>query len=388
MKDKHIELLRKRHPVKPGEEERIRQSPKKIKLYFGNTCSLKCEYCTARMYEEKRQRRPSVLDWLPAATYVENIRKIIGNDNVVIRMDGPGEVVEHPEFFDVAEPLFSDGHPTVIMTNLLRLGPLWRLVKAFPLEEIRDRLRLVVSYHLGTYLDRPNSEKSRSGWLKRMRKLAPIGMKMHVMTPLTPGVLRDKKYVSEMDALRSIWREGMFSVNALELGRTYQGKRYPASYTPEEAARVKEVMAAVGSTRHTVADGAVLKLTSPPYRLQGMTCFIRMQTLRIGVDGSIFSCVRKKEDIIGNVSDLSGVDLEEFRKPIECPYEKCTCKGKAWNNCLGVRGITPDIYYRAFYLANYGLDIDDPDQRDQAEDLLETGLTKRGDSDGTEGDEM
>jgi len=366
----HVSALLAAHEFQPEVLfDHLNRSPG-LNLYYSTTCSLRCPYCVSNMHHDGKQRRSTVLGKLGPEKYVENVRRVVGSERRNVLHGGPGEVIEVDGFKHIFKSFADDGCIQIIQTNGNALPSLLEFFREMG-REVMSRTRFNISYHLGSYLAKDNPDHRRRRFIEKcMAVLAEFDCRCQVITPMTPAVLRDDRYVDETKEIRSMFGPDRCKIKAMELGHIFNGKRYPQSYTKEESLLVKEVMAAVGTTRQIVDTPELVRFMGPKLRLRGMPCFVRLRTIKIGINGDVYFCTRNKIDVEGNIKDPDSVNVSTFRNVVFCPHEICSCKGMAYMNVLRMYGISPEEYYVAYWKATSGIDISTPDGRARAEHLV------------------
>lgn len=178
---------------------------RRMALCIGTKCSLKCPYCVSNMFLPGTQQHTTVLDEIGVDEYLKRVLSITAPfvPDVSFTISG-GEPTENPYFTQIATALFETGANILLQTNLHGIVNIEKFAAQFPREEIQKRVKSVVSFHLGAYLDlgergQAYRQKWVTDWLPRMVKTGITILA--VVVPCTPKVLDDKEFIREYEQI-------------------------------------------------------------------------------------------------------------------------------------------------------------------------------------------
>lgn len=337
--------------------------PKNISLFFSPECSLKCPYCSSKLYQkglQKTLKSKVIIDKIGIKRYIENVSRLIEPYMPLrVTLAGTGEPTESPHFFKLANTFLEMGNQVHIQTNLLHSKVIETFLRSFSKDDVAERVSFLASYHLGAFLDMDEGKTLRQRFLKvHYPRIAKYNCKMIMVTPMTPKVLKDKNFIGDFEYMSTLYpNPERFIAYPLELGAIYQEKRWPGSYTESERLRVYELLDKTNSLRTVPTNSDMLKNMNNFLYLKHMPCHVRTKNILVGIDGDIWYCTKNKEDIIGNIANVKKLNYPYDNYQILCPQDKCNCKAFGYSYCLFPNGISIEEYY-AEYAKVKGISLD------------------------------
>lgn len=327
----------------------LKGSPKIISLCYWNKCNLLCPYCVSSMNLKEVQKVTNIVEEIGIDKFIENLQKLVdifkadGSDVRIVFSSGePGMSEEFEQLFDFA---MANNCFVGIQTNLHYAQKYDRVFSKYPADLISAKVRFNVSYHLGTYLTRKFSDYLREKFLKEyLPVLVKHNVAVSIITPLTPEVLTDEKFESELNYIKSIFPINGVSIQLVELVHIYKGKRYPDSFTAEEKNKIIELCDRFNSIRQRPTDGQNIGYNEF-YYLKGMRCFLPTQVVQIVPNGDFVSCEYEAHGITGNIKTPEKFEEALSNKDyIYCPFNVCHCSSAGNTFCLSPANITIDKY--------------------------------------------
>ena len=323
-------------------------SEKIISLNCWNKCILKCPYCVGNMHVPDAQQAPNILDKMGIIKFNSQVEKMIsafGADGSRVKIVFAAADLllwgGYEQLFDIA---VKHNCKIMILSNLHLHKRLLAIFDKYDKTYISDNINFDVSYHLGTYLERSNTNYLRDMFVNRYIKLiADRGCAVNLVVPLAPKVLADKIFENEINKIKTYFAEGKFTVHFVELVYTLYGKRYPNSYTDRERMRVFELIHNHNSTRPIPLTIENLKYNQR-FFLKGARCWFPSRYIHINMMGEIVNCdygdilQRGKPVNIDTVTDFNTLLSPS---PTFCKHDICGCS--RWGNVYALNPVNVTI---------------------------------------------
>lgn len=281
----------------------------RLQLHISPKCGLRCEYCVSNMNLPGAQEAPSIFDDITTDQYVESIGRLFSKHYpMTIELGGPGEPTDNPGFERIANHFLDGGNSVKVYTNTEHYKKLLSLHRP-------ELLSIDASFHFDSYLR--HLSFSAEKFLHRLKSIKNAGIAINVLiTPLSPLVL---EHADEYMAIAGAAREFVTSVYPVQMYHFYDTLEYPASYTEEESAKVREIISAFRKP-----DFADVREESNSYDSMGNECRVFSQFAMITAQGDIQHCQSDPQFTVGNIADYGG---EVYVSPMPCPAKTCLCQG-------------------------------------------------------------
>lgn len=341
---------------------RIPERQRSLKIVITTRCSLRCPYCVNNMGQPRVQELGTLLDEVGPEEFLALIDAITiwpseGGDPITVGLTGAGEPTESPHFVALARGLFARGADLQFGTNLHGVRNIETFADGL---DLTGRVVASASFHLGAYTD-----EQRERYPDLYARAVATGLTMgHVCTPMSPVLLKDGRYLADVERLRAIHPATFVPI---ELYHTIDGKPYPASYTDEERVALREIQNAVGYDPMTQGTGnvgegggsipsAAIEHLVNYLEVPGQPCLISMFAATIQRTGFIQRCRHTPQTYIGHLRHDPPAELfPTGAKP--CPGQRTGCKGVCNQFSLVPHGIGLDDYFREWYADRGRADI-------------------------------
>lgn len=342
---------------KQGNETKInafKKSRKIISLVNWNRCNLCCPYCVSSMHIPGVQKAINILDEIGYVEFGKKLQILIdyfkSDGSLVHIVFGSGEYTMYEGWeylFDIA---YKNNCTIGMQSNMQTAEQTALIYDKYPAEWIANNVGYNASYHLGTYLLRPNSQENRDRYVNTLIKIiADRKIQTNLIVPLSPQVLADDQFESEIEKIKNYYKDypKKFTVHFVELVHILNGKKYPDSFTDAERNRLYELMSKHNSTRPLSGDKKDLEYGERFY-VKGVRCWLPSRIIQVTQNGDLLSCEYSKEGIAGNIKNIE--TLGSFLKAdyINCPFDVCGCTSAGRTYAFNLCDITLDEYISLF----------------------------------------
>lgn len=313
-----------------------------IALYMNSNCSHGCVYCVSGMQD--RAPRTGLLEQLGVDEYARLLLKLAGNHKVRFNFAGPGECAEHKDFVPLLQKLLDDGHHAVIQSHGLSSKTIAKALSKYSRDDIANRVRLHLSFHLAAYLDDKDTRRLDAYADQHIRRIAGLGAPIYLIVPLSPKVLRWQSTEDHLAAIKSVVDQegGKLVYQMVEFHGAYEGRYFPAGYDREEQRLFAYYMDKYGNPSRGEDYGASAADIGRVLYLKGMPCYAHVLISEVMPDGTIRHCQAEPADVVGNLTDE--LTIANLIEPKPCPFNKCCCISVGYNMSLEPLGISMSEY--------------------------------------------
>jgi hypothetical protein len=336
-------LLDRGFGVTPARHEALARNTPTVALYMAQNCSHGCVYCVSHMYNTTK--RSGFLEEVGWEEYGRLLLKLAGNIKVVFNFAGPGECAEQTDFVPLVRLLLNAGHFVVIQTHGLSSKTIAHALEPYSREFIAERVTLHLSFHIAAYLDDADTRRLDAYVQKHITRLAKLGCLICLIVPMSPKVLVWERIEEHLLSFKKIAEDSKsrgFIYALTEFHGPYQGRHFPADYTPLEQQRMSYLMTKFGNPSRGELDGASAVAVGDGLFTRGLPCYAHVMNTEVLSDGSLSHCQSIPPNKAGHLRDEPSLDQKFEAKP--CPYQKCECVSVGMNLSLKPCGITLQDY--------------------------------------------
>jgi MoaA/NifB/PqqE/SkfB family radical SAM enzyme len=332
---------------------------RQIDLELTGKCSLMCPYCISA---NSKTYDSSLINGLGIEAFLKKLEHIAKPYMpLLFAIIGPGEPTESEYFVPIVKRLLELGNNIKIMTNIRGIVNIQKAIS----KENGHRVQLVVSFHLGAFLERQNRDYLRGEFMANIKVISELGCKINTInTPLSPAILHENValYLSDIKEIMNITQQ-QFQPTPVEMYGFYHGKRYPESYTKEELTQIAFIHEQLhyNYQQHGLVkkeDTNVIANQQLEQQIQHLEnqltlkqcpCVMMMKHIAIDLFGRVRYCNMVPPFILGNFRDFPEHMPIFSNNPVQCPADICHCKSSGTAHALFPYGITLNQYYEAYY---------------------------------------
>ena len=321
------------------------------------------------MFNPEVQKQSVFIDQIGIDETIQRLELLIPNDQsgLYLTLPGPGEPTESPHFLRLSKYFLSKNAILGMSSNLNGIKDLEALAASVPAGTIKDKTSIGLSYHLGTYLDRPHGDEMRQHFLDSFKRLVELGYNVvQVTTPMTPKVL-DSTYEQDIAWMKTLTDIEPYPVGLVHL---YNGIRYPEAYTPDESKKLAEIQERLHIKQPDVTEWTAEQIPwlTSWLELKGQPCQAFARSVEILIDGRMRHCQAGPQEatVFGNFTSFDTQHPPKLfgDNPTLCPADQCQCRGFGEEYCLKLQGKTLKDYYRELYAKKARVLMDEANRYD------------------------
>ena len=254
-------------------------------------CNFRCPYCW--WHDKWNEFKPDVYQDLDKLVHVwKRIYDLYGKVHIDIL---GGEPSIYPQINELLLEI-TKYHEIVVTTNLS--GCFDKLLDTASTEQKNNIFRIAATFHplfadIDTFLAKAKKYDS---------KISNFGV-VYLAYPAQ---------IKQIDKYKNIFEKEHLEFSLLTFWGTYNGKKYPYSYTDEEKKIIDKYVARRGNE----------KFQMEPFNSKGKLCNAGHKYALVEPDGRVLSCGGAAINLKKNLFDPNFKLLEE---PMACPSQTCPC---------------------------------------------------------------